>query len=104
MTFPSLQQISTQSKGVFKRFPFSILSTLISMFLIIYLIEVNGPENENFLRLIKVVFIASLGVFMFTALRLLGDKNLLFLLGILGFFIMMFWENYWRSSPSNEQF
>lgn len=102
------------------------------MFLIIYLIEVDGPENENFLRLVKIAFVASLGVFMFTALRLLGDKNPLCLLGILaivgyyfvlpdmehpssmiferhfflilGFFIMIFWASYWRSSPSNEAF
>ena len=132
MQIPSLGQVTSQSKELFKRFPLSVISSLIAMFLMLYLIEVEGPESDYFLRLIKIVFTASLGVFMFTALRLLGDKNPLCLLGIvalvgyyfilpdmehpsfivferhffliLGFFIMIFWANYWKSNPSNEEF
>ena len=128
MTLPTLAQI----KELFTRFPLSVFSSLITMCLMIYLIEVDGPESAYFETLVKIAFSASLGVFMFTALRLLGDKNPLCLVGILamvgyylilpdmkhpssiiferhfflmlGFFIMIFWANYWRSNPSNEAF
>ncbi|HIP02911.1 MAG TPA: DUF4153 domain-containing protein [Campylobacterales bacterium] len=132
MKFPSLEQITSQAIATFKRFPLAVISALITISLIIYLIEVDGPKYEHFETLIKIAFTASLGVFMFTALRLLGDKNPLCLVGIVSivgyyfvlpdmkdpnsmiferhfflnlmFFIIILWASYWKSSPSNEEF
>ncbi len=132
MKIPSLDQITSQTITTFKRFPLAVISTLITMFLIIYLIEVDGPKHENFETLIKIAFVSSLGIFMFTALRLFGDKNPLCLVGIVAivgyyfvlpdmenpssmiferhfflnlmFFIMILWASYWKSNPSNEEF
>ncbi len=132
LKIPSLDQITTQTITTFRRFPLAVIFTFITMVLIIYLIETDGPKAEYFETLIKIAFASSLGVFMFTALRLLGDKNLLCLVGVvvivgyyfalpnmkeassivferhfflnLMFFIMILWASYWKRSPSNEEF
>ena len=132
MKFPSFKQTTTEVVTTFKRFPLAVISALITMMLIVYLIEVDGPKYEHFNTLIKIAFASSLGIFMFTALRLLGDKNPFCLVGIavivgyyfmlpdmedpssvmferhlflnLMFFIMIFWVPYWKSNPSNELF
>lgn len=132
MKIPSLDQISRQTITTFKRFPLAVISALIPMVLIIYLIEVDGSKYEHFEPLIKIAFVSSLGIFMFTALRLLSDKNPLCLVGIVAivgyyivlpdmkdphsmiferhfflnlmFFIMILWSTYWKTSPSNEAF
>ena len=129
---PSLQQITSQAIYTFKRFPLSVISALITMFIIIFLIEQDGPRYEHFSTLIKIAFASSLGLFMFTALRLFGDKNPLCLVGIASivgyyftlpdmkepiemvferhffllvmFFMVTFWASYWKSNPTNEEF
>jgi hypothetical protein len=102
------------------------------MFLILFLIEVDGPKHEYFEEIIKIVFVLSLGIFMFTALRLFGDKNPLCFVGIVAligyyfilpdmknptsivftrhfflilmFFIMIWWSVFWKKSVTNEEF
>lgn len=129
---PSLNQITSNTITTFKRFPLAVISALITMVLILYLIEQESSKYEHFETLIKIAFTSSLGVFMFTALRLFGDKNPLCLVGIVAivgyyfvlpdmknpssivferhvflnlmFFIMIFWASYWKSNPSNDEF
>ncbi len=130
--FLKLSQIIKETKEIFIRFPLTIISTLICAVILIFLIEVDGPKYENFETLIKIAFASSLGIFMFTAFRLMGDKNPLCFVGVallvgyyfllpnmkdansivfqrhfflsLMFFIMILWSAFWRASPSNEQF
>lgn len=130
--FLTLDQIIIQAKEIFNRFPLTIISTLICMVIFIFLIEVDGPKYENFETLMKIAFVSSLGIFMFTAFRLMGDKNPLCFVGItlligyyfllpdmkdanniifqrhfflsLMFFIMIFWFAFWKNSSSNKQF
>jgi len=129
---PSLKLIASQSVSTFKRFPLAVISALLTMSIFIYLIQMQNPEYKNIEILIKIAFASSLGVFMFTALRLLGDKNPLSFVGIalivgyyltlpdmenpsstifmrhffliLMFFIMTLWASYWKSNPTNGEF
>ena len=130
--FPTPTRIISQLKAAFSRFPATVLSTLISMVLILFLIEVDGPEFTYFEETIKIVFVLSLGIFMFTALRLLGEKNPLCIVGIVAlvgyyfvlppmkdpssmvffrhfylilmFFIMIWWAPFWKHTPDNGTF
>lgn len=129
---PSLNQITSNTITTFKRFPLAVITAMITMVLIIYLIEQENSKYEHFETLLKIAFTSSLGVFMFTALRLFGDKNPLCLVGIVAivgyylilpnmkepssmvferhfflnlmFFIMILWASYWKTNPSNEEF
>ena len=131
-SFPAPRQIISQIETTFSRFPASVVATLISMVLILFLIEVDTPEFSYFDETIKVVFVLSLGIFMFTALRLLGAKNPLCIVGIvaligyyfslpdmrepssivftrhffliLTFFIMIWWAPFWKKTPANGTF
>ena len=131
-SFPTFKQISDQIIETFKRFPLAVISTLIATVLAIFLIDVNGAEYKHFETLIKIIFVCTLGIFIFTAFRLFSKKSLLCLIGIglvvgyyfslpgmenpssivfqrhiflfLGFFIAIFWMPYFKSNPSNEQF
>ncbi len=132
LKIPSLDQVISQTITTFRRFPLAVISSLIFTVLILFLIGVDGPKYEHFEVLIKIAFVCSLGIFMFTALRLMGDKNPLCLVGVvalvgyyfllpdmkdpssmvferhffltLGFFIMTLWAPYWKTTPSNEEF
>ena len=132
LKFPSVAQVLSQFFTTFKRFPLALISAFVTAVLIIYLIEVDGPENRYFETLIKIALVSSLGVFMFSALRLISDNRSLCWLGIvtlvvyyfilpeikdpigivferhlflsLLFFMMIFWTPYWDKNPSNEQF
>ncbi len=130
--FPSLDEIVVQFIATFRRFPAAVISSLTMMFIVLYLIEQESSAYAHFETLIKIAFVASLGIFMFTALRLLGEKNPLCLVGIgalviyyfslpgmkqpvdmvfirhfffiVAFFIMILWAPFWKSAPSNEAF
>jgi len=110
----------------------AVISSLITVFIIIFLIEAGRTNYEHLELLIHIAFTASLGVFLFTAFRLFGDKNPLCLVGIgllIGyyfilpdmehpssivfqrhffltvlFFIMILWAKFWNENPTNEEF
>lgn len=128
----SLEHFLTQFITTFRRFPLAVISSLVMTFILVYLANYDGDTYEHFDTLMKIAFVASLGITMFAALRLMGDKNPLCLLGIgalviyyfslsdmkhhigmvsmrhffliLAFFIMILWAPFWKNSPSNEEY
>jgi hypothetical protein len=98
----------------------------------IVLIEFESSEFEYLEEFLKVIIVSSLGVFMFTALRLLKDKKSLCIVGIVAlvgyclildevkdpssilferhlflslmFFLMIFWAPFFKDNPTNEEF
>ena len=130
LKFPTLGQIVSQYLMTFRRFPLAVVSALVTTLVLVYLIELHSTQSQQFETLMKLAFVSGLGIFLFTALRLMGDKNPLCLLGIVGlvayyfilpdmrdassivfmrhfflnlmFFIMILWAPFWKSNPSNE--
>ncbi|RUA29805.1 MAG: hypothetical protein DSY76_03020, partial [Bacteroidetes bacterium] len=130
---PTPTKAIEQFRSVFSRFPATVITTLVAMVLVLFLIEVDSHDAVYFEKVLRAVFVLSLGVFMFTALRLLGDKNPLCIVGIvalvgyylilpnmkdvpsgmvfmrhffliLAFFIMIWWAPFWKSNPDNRLF
>ncbi len=130
LKFPTLGQIVSQYLMTFRRFPLAAVSALVTILVLVYLIEINSTDSQQFETLMKLAFVTSLGIFLFTALRLMGGKIWLCLLGVVGlvvyyfilpnmrdassivymryfflnltFFTMTLWAPFWKSSPSNE--
>ncbi len=116
----------------FKRFPLALISAFLTTSILIFLIEGKGPEYNHFSTFLKIALTSSLGFFLFTALRLMREKNPLCLAGILslvgyffilpdmihppfimierhlflalGLFIMILWSPYYKSTADNEAF
>lgn len=96
-SIPSSSEIVQKSLQTFKRFPLVLISSLIATFIIIYFIQIEPKELEGiYLILAKIALTAMLGVFIFTAVRLLGgavtQRSHLFmtLLAFLGLIIYYF--------------
>ena len=130
LKFPTLGQIVSQYLMTFRRFPLAVVSALVTTLVLVYLIELNSTHSQQFETLSKLAFVTSLGIFLFTALRLMGGKIWLSLFGVVGlvayyfilpdmrgassivymrhfflnltFFTMTLWAPFWKSSPSNE--
>ena len=125
----SLNQIILSAISVFKRFPLSVIATTLVMIIMILLVENSNYRYHEEME--KIAFVSSLGIFMFTALRLLNsrliclfgivvlaiyyfilsDSNIIFgiilerhFFLIVMFFIMILWANYWKMNPSNVEF
>ena len=119
-------------KESLKRFPLSVISALIMALAMIVIIEFENNDFEYLEEFLKVIIVTSLGVFMFTALKLLKDKNPLCLVGVVAlvvyylvlddvkdpssiiferhlflslmFFLMIFWAPFFKDNPTNEEF
>ena len=124
----SLQSWLGRYQEIFRRFPLTVIMTVVAMCLILFLIEVE--ESSTYTTLIKITFTAILGIFLFTAFRLLGDKNPLCLFAVvalvgyyfllpdgfsqmaasrhfflsLALFMMILWAPFWKENPSNEHY
>ena len=74
---PTSSEIITKSAQTIKRFPLVFLSSIVLAFISIYLIEIEPKKMEGLnLILAKVALSASLAVFIFTGVRLLGETLL----------------------------
>ena len=72
---PSGSEIFHKSKETLLRFPLTLIASLLVALISIYLVEVEPKKMEGvYLVLAKVALAASLGVFVFTATRLLGEQ------------------------------
>ena len=69
MKIPSIEQIWKSLKNTFKRFPFSVIAAIVGTIIAIYAIEENLHDDW----VGKVIMIASLSVFFFTALALASE-------------------------------
>ncbi len=115
----------------FKRFPLAMISSMIVVGVSLFLIEMEPGDMAPFEPLLRLGFVASLGVFLFAALALMREKNPLCLLGIallvgyyfilpdmqdpsrvifmrhlflaLAFFIMIVWAPFYNRSIDNER-
>lgn len=73
-SIPSSSEIVQKSLQTFKRFPFVFISSFVATFITIYFIQVEPKELEGiYLVLAKIALTAMLGVFVFTAVRLLTN-------------------------------
>jgi hypothetical protein len=73
-SIPSVNEIIEKSLQVFKRFPFVLIASFIATGITIYFIQVEPKALEGiYLILAKSALSAMLGIFVFTALRLLGN-------------------------------
>jgi len=72
---PSVSEIFERSKETLLRFPLALIASLAVALISIYLIEVEPTKMEGtYLMLAKIALSASLGVFVFVAVRLLGEQ------------------------------
>lgn len=71
--FPSFDELLLTSKRAFLRFPLAIISSIITAFVAIYLIEYDKNPEEN-LKLANLMLSSALGIPLFTAIRLFTDK------------------------------
>jgi len=90
-SIPTSSEITTRITQTVRRFPLALISSIIVTAIIIYLIEVEPKKMEGvYLSLAKIALSGSLAVFVFTAIRLLGESisirwyQITTLLGILG--------------------
>ncbi len=72
---PSGSEIFYRSKETLLRFPLALIASLLVALISIYLVEVEPKKMEGvYLVLAKVALVASLDVFVFAAIRLLGEQ------------------------------
>ena len=73
-SIPSINEIIEKSLQVFKRFPFVLIASFLATGITLYFIQVEPKALEGiYLILAKTALSAMLGVFVFTAVRLLGN-------------------------------
>jgi len=81
-----LDKISENILNTLKRFPMATLSTFIVTIILISLVEIYSlklpTDTQNILLLKKIALVASLGIFLFPALRLLFQNSIMSLVGI----------------------
>lgn len=98
-SIPTSSEIITRSTETLKRFPLTMLSSIIGTLIAIYLIEVEPDKMEGiYLTLGKILLSCSLAIFVFTATRLAGESlklhwhqilTLLALLGMLAYYMIL---------------
>ena len=98
-SIPTGSEIITRSTQTLKRFPLTMLSTIIGTLIAIYLIEVKPPKMEGvYLSLSKILLSSSLAIFVFTTVRLAGESlkahwhhvlTLLAVLGMLAYYMIL---------------
>ncbi len=96
---PSGAEMIHRSKETLGRFPLALVSSLLVALLSVYLIEVEPKKMEGtYLALSKMALTGSLMVFVFTAVRLLGEQLskkwqllwvMLALAGATGYYLML---------------
>jgi len=93
----TLDRVSKNILETLKRFPLATLSTFIITLIIISIMELNylklPTDTYNVLVAKKIAFVASLGIFLFPALRLLFPNIIMSILGI----VILSW--YYRLLP-----
>lgn len=76
-SLPSIIEVFTKGMETFKRFPLAILSSFITTLIVIYFMEYEPQVLEGVnLILAKIATTTMLGVFVFTALRLIEHRAL----------------------------
>ncbi|MFA7327575.1 MAG: DUF4153 domain-containing protein [Candidatus Kapaibacterium sp.] len=71
--FPSLDELLLTSKRAFMRFPFAIISSIITAVVAIYLIEYDKNPEQN-LKLVNLMLTSALGIPLYIAIKLYNDK------------------------------
>ena len=98
-SLPNMMDMIDKGLQTFKRFPFAVLSSLLTACIVMYFIEVEPHELKGVnLMLMKLAATAMLGVFVFSALRLLGQNFskkgevfvlLISIIGLIGYYISL---------------
>lgn len=71
---PSIEFILSRSSSALKRFPLTILSAAVATFSAIYLSELNYEQVRNADHWYALIMAAVLGISVFFAIRLMGEK------------------------------
>ncbi|TPN85195.1 DUF4153 domain-containing protein [Aquimarina algicola] len=74
MKLPSIDYLIKTSKDSFLRFPLTILSSLLSVIIGIYLIEVN-EDKDNLLPFIHILLVTSIGIPLFFCASVFSEKQ-----------------------------
>ncbi len=98
-SIPTGSEIITKTTETLKRFPLTMLSSLIGTLIAIYLIEVELDKIEGiYLTIAKILLCSSLAIFVFASVRLMGESlslrwhqilTVLALIGMLGYYMIL---------------
>src|SRR6056297_2042930 len=73
MKFPSLNELATQAKSAFLRFPFAIIMSALTAIFAIILIE-EGADNSSQIVFVHYMLTTALGIPLFVVIKLLAEK------------------------------